>query len=202
MRNQKLGIVLLAAGGSSRLGSPKQLLPYRGTSLVRYAAVTAMISEHPAVAVLGAYAEEVRRELCDLSIDSVVNPDWEKGIGTSVAKGVAAIRKNYPDLEAVILLLCDQPGITPETIATLSERYRQTGMPIVASAYDGTLGVPALFGFEMFGELLSLEGDRGAKCLIEKYEESLVARVPVPEAAFDVDTRSDVKRLSEMKATV
>ncbi|QQS40921.1 MAG: nucleotidyltransferase family protein [Acidobacteriota bacterium] len=200
MRDLRLGIVLLAAGGSQRLGKPKQLLPYKGTSLIRHAAVTAMISDHPAVAVLGAHADEVRRELCDLSIDSVVNTEWEDGIGKSISKGVAAIRKNYPDLEAVIIMLCDQPGVSPETIARLAEKHRQTGLPIVASSYGGTKGVPALFGYEMFGELLALEGDNGAKCLIEKYDESLVTLVHAPEAAFDVDTEKDVKQLSEMKA--
>lgn len=191
---------MLAAGGSRRLGSPKQLVSYEGTSLIKYVSVTALISEYPALAVLGASADRIGRELTDLAIDTVVNTEWRKGIGTSISKGVAALRRKHPDLEAVVIMLCDQPGVTPETIGRLAEKYGQTGMPIVACTYDGASGVPALFGYEMFGELLALEGDRGAKCLIEKYEDSLVTLIHAPEAAFDVDTESDVEELSKMKA--
>lgn len=191
---------MLAAGGSRRLGSPKQLVSYEGTSLIKYVSVTALISEYPALAVLGASADKIGRELNDLAIEKVVNTEWRKGIGTSISKGVAALRRSHPDLEAVIIMLCDQPGVTPRTIDRLAEKYGQTGMPIIACNYEGTAGVPALFGYEMFGELLALEGDRGAKCLIEKYEDSLVTLIHAPEAAFDVDTESDVEKLSELKA--
>lgn len=191
---------MLAAGGSRRLGSPKQLVSYEGTSLIKYVTVTALISEYPAIVVLGASAAKIGRELNDLAIERVVNSEWRKGIGTSIAKGVGALRKKHPDIEAVIMLLCDQPGVTPETIRRLAEKYEQTGMPVVACAYDGTSGVPALFGYEMFGELLALEGDKGAKSLIEKYEDTLVTLIHAPEAAFDVDTKEDVRDLKKLKA--
>lgn len=200
MRDQKLGIIVLAAGGSKRLGSPKQLVSYEGTSLIKYASVTAIITEYPVVAVLGAFSAKIGQELADLPVEIVVNPGWRKGISTSISKGMGAIRKMHPELEAVIITLCDQPEVSPETIERLAEEYERTGMPIVASAYNGTLGVPALFGYEMFGELRSLSGDKGAKSLIDRYEDSLVTSIDAPEAALDVDTESDVESLKELAA--
>ena len=200
MCNKKIGIILLAAGASRRLGSPKQLVPYEGTSLVKYVAVTALISEFPTVVVLGAHADKVAEELNDLAVEKVLNPEWKKGMSTSIRKGVAALRSGHPDLEALILMLCDQPGVSPLTIHRLVDKYSQTGMPIVASKYGGSAGVPALFGYEMFGELLQLGGKGGAKALIEKYDDTLVTHVRAPEAKFDVDTPEDVEELGRLAA--
>ncbi|REJ77535.1 MAG: nucleotidyltransferase family protein [Acidobacteria bacterium] len=200
MNCQKLGIILLAAGGSRRLGSPKQLISYEGTSLIRHVAVTALTTEFPTVVVLGASAEKIGRELNDFAVERVENTDWRKGISTSIVKGVGALRKSHPDLEALIIMLCDQPRVDLQTITRLADTYKQTGMPIVACKYNGTAGVPALFGYEMFGELLALEGDTGAKFLIEKYRDSLVTLINAPEAALDVDTERDIRLLNRMKA--
>lgn len=200
MLDQKTGIILLAAGDSRRLGSPKQLVQYEGTSLIKYVTVTALISELPTVVVLGASAEKVGDELNDLAVERVVNKDWKKGMGSSIGKGLTAIRSVHPELEAVILMLCDQPKVSPMTIHRLVDKYSQTGMPIVASHYDDTYGVPALFGYEMFGELLALDGKGGAKGLIEKYEDTLVTHVRAPEAKFDVDTQEDVEELQNLSA--
>lgn len=200
MCNKKIGIILLAAGGSRRLGSPKQLVPFEGTSLIKYVAVTALISEYPTVVVLGAFADKVGEELNDLSVEKVVNKEWKKGMGGSIHKGLAALRAGHLDLEAVILMLCDQPKVSPLTIHRLVDKYSKTGMPIVASKYDDTVGVPALFGYEMFGELLALEGKGGAKALIDKYEDTLVTTVRAPEAKFDVDTPEDVEALNRLAA--
>jgi len=200
MSDRKTGIILLAAGGSRRLGQPKQLVSYGGTSLIKYVSVTALIAEYPAVVVLGASANKIRRELADLAVEPVINREWSKGISTSIQKGLRALRNAHPELEAVIVMLCDQPKVTPEAIESLVKTYRETGMPIVASEYEGTVGVPALFGYEMFGELLALEGDRGAKTLIERYGDTLVTVVPVPEAALDIDTPEDVELIAAMAA--
>jgi molybdenum cofactor cytidylyltransferase len=200
MSNKKTGIILLAAGGSRRLGSPKQLVSFEGTSLIKHVAVTALIADYPAVVVLGASAEKVGRELTDLAVERVVNKEWKSGISSSIRKGLRALRSGHPELEAVIVMLCDQPQVSPENIERLVEKYTQTGMPVVASYYSGSAGVPALFGYEMFGELLALEGDQGAKGLIRKYEDTLVTTVPNPEAAFDIDTPEDVKQLAKVAA--
>jgi len=200
MSDRKTGIILLAAGGSRRLGQPKQLVSYGGTSLIKYVSVTALIAEYPAVVVLGASANKIRRELADLAVEPVINREWSKGISTSIQKGLRALRNAHPELEAVIVMLCDQPKVTPEAIESLVKTYRETGMPIVASEYEGTVGAPALFGYEMFGELLALEGDRGAKTLIERYGDTLVTVVPVPEAALDIDTPEDVELIAAMAA--
>jgi len=200
MNEKKTGIILLAAGGSTRLGRPKQLVAFRGMPLIKYAAVTALITELPAVAVLGSSSKRIRKELNDLAISAVVNPEWKKGLSTSIRKGLTVLRKEHSDLEAVIIMLCDQPGVTPDTLVRLAEKYESTGMPIVASKYGDTLGVPALFGYEMFGELLALEGESGAKSLIRRYEDTLVTNIHAPEALIDVDTSKDVESLKLLSA--
>lgn len=195
MSNSKIGTILLAAGGSRRLGRPKQLLDYEGCSMIKYAAVTALIAEFPTVVVLGASAKKIEKELIDLDVGTVINADWKRGISSSIIRGLSALKRKVPDLDGVIIMLCDQPRVSPRTLQTLEKKYHQTGMPIVASVYDRTAGVPALFGYEMFGELMTLEGDKGAQSLISKYEDALVTYIDAPEASFDVDTPEDAKML-------
>lgn len=178
------------------MGEPKQLLPYGGTTLVKFVTVTALTTEYPVLVVLGAFADEIEAELRDLAVEMVVNEEWSKGIGTSIAKGLGALQEAHTDLEAAIVMLCDQPKVTAGSLESLVRSHRETGLPIVASEYEGTAGVPALFGSEMFGELLALEGDKGAKSVIARYRDALVTVVPVPEAALDVDTPQDIDRIA------
>ncbi len=186
-----IGIIVLAAGGSRRLGTPKQLLRFQGRSLLRHSVEAALASHaHPVVVVLGAYAEQVKPEIADLPVQVVENQRWAEGMSSSVRAGIQALTTASDALEAALLMVCDQPYVASRTIDGIIEAYRSTGRLIVASEYAGTLGVPALFTRDLFRDLMTLEGDHGARRIIRTYEGE-VLRFPFPEGAIDVDTLDD-----------
>ena len=201
MSENSIGIVILAGGGSRKLGTPKQLVEFQGQSLLRRAAQTALSCEcEYTIVVVGSSAEEIGREIRDLHVETVVNDEWEAGISTSLRKGLTKLMESDPDLAAVVIMLSDQPFVNRKTVRSLIETYHASGKPIVASEYDGVLGVPALFDREVFDELLELEGDAGARVAIRQASDSRIATVAAPEAAFDVDTPADHHRLKNLEA--
>ncbi len=192
----KTGIIILAAGASTRLGSPKQLLELSGKTLIENVVLTANATEFHPVVVLGSDADKIRNVITDLPVEIVINENWKSGMASSIKVGLDRVLEIHSDLTAVILLLCDQPFITSETLVKLAEARTFSGKPIVASAYEGTLGTPALFSRELFEELRNLGGSKGAKPLIERYRANGVESIPAPEAAFDIDSLKDFKRLN------
>jgi molybdenum cofactor cytidylyltransferase len=191
----KTGALILAAGESSRLGQPKQLIQFRGKSLVRrmvYAARKARCS--PTVAVIGSDREEVERELKAEGAIIVENQNWRLGIGTSIRAGVQVLIDNVPDVEAIVLLVCDQPAVDARAIARLITLREKTKRAIVASRYANTLGVPALFDRSCFQELLALDNGTGAKTVILSNRER-VTEFPFPEGKIDIDTLDDYEKL-------
>lgn len=191
----QVGLILLAAGGSRRLGSPKQLVTdVEGRSLVRRAAETALGSACcPIVVVLGASAEAVRAEVAGLPVTVAVNAEWQTGLASSLQVGLSTLTQTYT-LDAVVVMLCDQPQVSPALLNSLFAAYADTGHEIVACEYGGALGVPALFGQPLFGALAALTGDEGARRVIKNYA-GPVTRVPFPEGVFDIDTPRDAEAL-------
>jgi len=192
-----VGVVLLAAGGSSRLGQPKQLVIHQGQSLVRRAArIAVALDEGPVLVVLGARQEAVSAELGDLPVRRVVNPDWAQGPGGSLRAGLQALLAldGAPPVEALLVMLCDQVRVETAHLRALVDEWRTSGRPVVASGYEGTRGVPALFGREVFEELRALPPEQGARGVIAR-EPSRVATVPLPLGGEDVDTPQDLLRL-------
>ena len=190
-----VGLILLAAGGSSRLGHPKQLLPYRGRTLLRHAADTALASVcRPVIVVLGSQPDRLRPELAGLDIRIADNPTWEQGMGSSIRAGLDALGASAPDVAGVLLMLCDQPLITPASLDALVQSHLDTGSPLVASEYGGTRGVPAFFSRALFPELRALKDAQGAKAVITRHEAEAVA-LPLPAGVLDVDTAEDYERL-------
>lgn len=190
-------LLLLAAGASSRLGRPKQLLRYQGHTLLRRAAETAVASGcHPIVVVTGAQHEALLPELEGLPVEVVHNAAWATGMGASIKTGLAALTKlpEAEELPAVIVLLCDQPLVTPELLQQLVAQHTATGQSIVASAYAGTVGVPVLFGAEALPLLRALPDAAGAGQLLRQHPE-LVATVPFADGAVDVDTEEQYTAL-------
>ena len=198
----RYGAIVLAAGASTRLGRPKQLLPYQGQSLLRRAASEAVkaVEKGPVAVVLGASAEKMHPELEGLPVLPVENPAWSSGMGSSVRAGMEALLQVQPKLKGVLLLLCDQPHLRSATLTALLETHKATGAPVVASAYGGTLGVPAFFERSLFPQLLALRGQEGARKIISAQPPEAVAAVPFPEGAIDIDTPADYERLSEREA--
>lgn len=195
--NPKIGLIILAAGSSSRMNhEPKQMLKFRGKTLLRRAAETALQSEfYSTVVVLGANQEKLRKDIEDLPLRITVNENWESGISSSIKKGLSALSEENPD--AVMIMLCDQPFVTTEVLQRLRDAFIETKKPIAASEYENTFGVPALFGREIFAELSNLQNDEGAKKIIKK-DINRIAFVAVPEAAFDVDTLQDFEKLKRL----
>src|SRR5438093_994070 len=142
----RVAAVVLAAGGSSRMGSPKQLLGWNGESLVRRAAKMAIASRCMAVfVVVGAYAEAVAREIEDLPVTRVENPRWLDGMGSSIRVGVEAVAAAHPPFDAVLITLADQPAVTSALLDRLISAGEKAPAGLVACEYAGTIGAPALF---------------------------------------------------------
>jgi molybdenum cofactor cytidylyltransferase len=193
-----IGLMILAAGGSARLGKPKQLLAFRNRSLLRHAAETALASVcRPVVVVLGARAERLEVELNGLAVKVVNNPEWASGMGSSIRAGLAALGlagDGPVNVGGVVVMLCDQPLISARRLDELVAAQSVHARGIVAAAYGGTVGVPALFSRAYYGELVGLGAGEGARRLILAHPDD-VERVPCPEAAIDIDTEADYEQL-------
>lgn len=190
-----IGLIILAAGKASRMGKPKQLLIYQGSSLISHAVKIGLNSTcKPVLVVLGAYAEQIKPEINKLPIKIVENPLWETGMSSSIRVGITAIKESNSKLDGVIIALADQPLIDVKVFNKLIQSYQETKNIIIACAYDGVVGVPALFNNILFSELINLEGDKGAKALMRKYRDEVLS-IEIPEAAIDIDTEDDYEKL-------
>jgi molybdenum cofactor cytidylyltransferase len=190
----RVGGVVLAAGGSSRLGQPKQLLLHEGKSLVRRTAEAAVAAGlAPLVAVLGANPGAVAAELTGLPVRTVLNPDWAEGLGRSLQVGLRALPPEAVD--AALVVLCDQLRVNAAHLGALVDTFARTRAPIVASGYAGTRGVPALFSRALFAELEALPPGEGARRVIA-HAPTRVVEVALEGGAEDVDTAADLARLS------
>ena len=189
----KIGGLLLAAGSSSRLGQPKQLVQFEGKTLIRRSAEMLAASTCDPVAVaLGAEIEESRRELVGLDVSVCTNTSWKVGISSSIKSGLRHLLSLEPDLDAVLIALCDQPYLTCADYDRLAAAFRLGGSAIVASVYNGVTGVPVVFRKEMFDGLFELKGDEGARYLVRQSDN--VSTVPVDGAAFDIDKLDDLAK--------
>ena len=191
-----IGAVILAAGSSSRMTTPKQLLKIRGQTLVRRATTSAIEAGcRPVVVVTGSHATATRRALSGLGVLETKNKEWPAGMSSSIRAGIEAISKLNFKVDAVVLIVCDQPFVTGEVIGKLINTHCKTGCSIVASSYDGTFGVPALFEKRHYRKLMALEGAAGAKQVIQKHL-AATQLVDFPEGAIDIDTPEDLARLN------
>ena len=185
-----MAIVVLAAGGSARMGQPKQLLDLHGRPLVRKAVETALSSQGGKVrVVVGAHEGLVRDALAGLDVELISNAHWSEGMASSIRLGVQA----SADAGAILFMLCDQPHLSPEVLLELVTRH-EAGARVAACAYDGVVGVPALFDHTLFDELLGLRGEHGAKKVVEAHRSELQT-VPFPSGGVDIDTPEQYKEL-------
>ena len=190
------GAIILAAGGSSRLGQPKQLLPFHGKTLVRGVVDAAREAGcSPIVVVTGNDSEKLHRELAHADVIEVRNTGWQRGIGSSIRSGVQSLNDHAPDVEATFLLVCDQPAVNARLIEGMIATHVVTRKDIVASSYADTVGVPAFFDRTLFEDLLSIGDEAGAKSIILQNDQR-VARFAFPEGAIDIDTWDDWERLN------
>jgi molybdenum cofactor cytidylyltransferase len=195
-----VGIVILAAGASSRMGVPKQLLHIDGQSLLRRVTEMAMDTHcYPIVAVLGANRDMTRKELERMPITIIDNPQWEAGMSSSIKMGLAGSYMTFKDLEAVIFLTVDMPLVSVELIQKIIDKAgevsesSQEAPDIVACRYEGQLGIPVLFKRSLFNDLLELSGDNGAKKIILANKEKTTT-IDFPEGKIDLDTIEEYRK--------
>lgn len=192
-----IGVIILAAGPSTRMGEPKQNLRYKAKSLLQHSLDAAIQSGcTPVIVVLGANAGNSLNELANEKVSIVLNTEWQEGMSSSIRKGVEELKKIEPNVSDVILMVCDQPFVNPGLLKQLIEKKTSSGKKIVASFYNNTSGVPVLFDKTFFPELLLLQGPEGAKRILNFYIE-LVAEVKFPEGDIDVDTQQDYEALKK-----
>ena len=188
---EKYAIVILAAGRSARLGSPKQLLTYKGKSFLKHTVDIALETGCRSVfVILGANIELMRKELHNKPVFLVENAGWQEGLASSIRCGLEIIESAQFLTDNVIFMLCDQPYVTSSLLMQLIEKNQETGKPIVASSYEDKMGTPALFHKIFFPALLELTGDKGAQQLITANADQ-VATVQFPEGITDIDTADD-----------
>ena len=195
-----IGALVLAAGGSRRLGFPKQLLTFRGSPLVARAAGAALdAGARPVIVVLGADSDLTVPVLMGIDgITTVINEGWRSGVASSLTAGIAALLE-HGELDGFLVTLVDQPKIGAAALQRLIDAF-DDGHRIVASSYAETIGVPAIFGKEFADELLKLTGDTGAKQFLLD-DPDRVTLVEMPEAEMDIDTVNDIDGMREADTT-
>jgi molybdenum cofactor cytidylyltransferase len=189
----KTGIILLAAGSSSRLGRAKQLIEFQGKTLIKKAIDEANKSQADClVVVLGANADLIQTGFDPSSASYTINSDWQQGMSSSMQAGLRFLMEKE-EINQVLLMLCDQPFVDTSLLDQLITSKETSGKGIVAAAYSNTLGVPALFDKHYFEELLQLNGSEGAKKVIFNHQAEVHA-LDFPLGAVDLDTEEDVNQ--------
>lgn len=193
---QALHAIVLAAGASTRFGSPKQLVRVDGRPLLHAAVSRAVaVAGHSVSVVLGAHAAELAPLLRHTPASIVINREWSEGMASSIRAGVSKLPGSCT---GVMLVLADQPAVTAEDLRRLASAWRRQPAYIAAAQYGSTLGAPAVFPSSSFRDLAELRGDRGAQALFRRNPDRVV-RVPMDSASIDIDTPEDLLRLDPTK---
>lgn len=190
------GIIILAAGSSSRLGQPKQLLDFNGETLLnRIVNEAVFFAGNAVVMVTGANRQAVEDSVTNDRILVCHNPQWQDGMASSIKAGLKHLLLIYPELHSCIITVCDQPHLDAEVFKGLVHLQNNSGKGIAAAAYAGTAGVPVFFTHPYFDALLHLDGQEGARKILKKYKDN-VALLPFEKGAVDIDTIEDYNKLT------
>jgi len=191
-KQKLLAGLVLAAGGSFRLGTPKQLIVWRSKPLISHAVEQSLaICDAGVVVVVGAHADAIEATLQDYPVELVYNPDWRSGAGKSLADGIRALRSR--GATGALVMLCDQPLVLKSDLVRLADAWQGAPHIPAASRYHGTVGVPAIFPTSYFEQLAALHGETGARALLRSQDECTI--VDMPRAAIDIDTTEDIEAL-------
>lgn len=187
----KVAVLILAAGKSSRMNSIKQLLKIKNKTLLDIAIENAeKINSSPVFCVLGAHATKIKKEVFAKKTHFIYNKNFEDGLSSSIVCGVEYIEKNHPNFNAILILLADQPQVNTTYLSELIEIYRKNFSKIIVTTYKDNSGVPAIFPKKYFDQLKLLKGDKGAKgfiksCILETIE------VKRKKPFLDIDTEQE-----------
>ncbi|MGB3466809.1 MAG: nucleotidyltransferase family protein [Cyclobacteriaceae bacterium] len=191
-------IIILAAGQSGRLRSPKQLLPWGNTTLLEHAITQAKaINPDLLIVVLGGNSDVILKKIDFQGVETVYKENWQNGMAGSIAVGVEFANENLPELHSVMIMLCDQPQVDRNYLSTLYDAFLIEGTEVAATSYLGQPGVPAVFGSRYIPELLMLKGEKGAKQLLRKHLPDVQLITPDQPLA-DIDTREDYEQLKSL----
>ena len=191
----KTAILILAAGSSSRLGRPKQLLSYNSKTLICNIVDAAIAAElSPVIVITGSSAEEVSLELAEKNVEIVFNDNWPDGMGSGIVTGIKKLLQLSPDTAEVIIAVCDQPFVTSDFLSNLVALKNKSKKTIVSSSYAETFGTPVLFDKKHFEALLSLKGNEGAKKLLGLLKDEMIS-LPFKKGSWDIDTEADYTKL-------
>lgn len=190
------GIILLAAGNSSRMGSPKQLLPYQGKTFLERIIDTAqeIFDPNQIMLVLGANQYEISSVIKNKKVQFVINEEWKSGMASSIQAGIKTLSNHFPEMEKCFISVCDQPYITSDLFSKMLHLQETSSKEIVVAKYADTLGVPALFSKKYFKQLTELTGEQGAKNIIRQNMND-VTSFEFEKAAIDIDTPADYDHL-------
>ena len=193
----ELPVLLLAAGASIRMGQPKQLLPWGDKTLIEHQVRLLVQTGNPVFAVLGSNYEMIIPLIEKLKVKIIINNDWESGMGSSVACGVSSLLRDLPYPSGVLITLLDQPLILAEHFRRMISEFIPGNQQIIASAsQSGWIGVPALFDRHYFEDLITLNGDRGARKIIDN-NLSKVTTIICEESLEDMDTPESYRKILE-----
>lgn len=193
---RRTGAIILAAGAATRMGQLKQLLAYRGRTLLQHSIDQAIAAGFgPIVVVLGSSSQMLRESIAGRTVQIVENEAWETGMGSSITAGMQVLLQNGGVPSAVAILVADQPLIEAKHLVTMRELLFGSETSVVAAQYSDTLGVPALFKQHWFYALSSLSPEAGARSLLRNADAD-VSPFPLPEAAIDIDTPEDFERFT------
>jgi molybdenum cofactor cytidylyltransferase len=194
------GIIILAAGSSSRMGSSKQLLPINNEPLLIHTIKQAVLTSRNVVVVLGSGFEQHFDLVKPMNVSTVRNIAWEKGMGTSIKEGLHFLINNIRTSRNALFMTCDQPYVDSDYLKKIIQQANHKTGHIIASTYNGTVGIPALFPYSYFNDLLNLNDDEGAKKVIQKNFIDVVM-VDFPEGAVDLDTPDEYKQFLRKNQT-
>jgi molybdenum cofactor cytidylyltransferase len=147
------------------------------------------------IVVLGAHADIHKKTIAHLPVEIITHTEWEKGMGSSLKKGLHHIITSRPETNAVVIMVCDQPLITSSHLVALRDAYKKASHKIVASRYESIVGVPALFDHTLFTRMLEIKDSQGAKVIIES-QTTPISTIDWAEGRFDIDTPDDLKLLN------
>lgn len=187
---QHIAILIMAAGESSRMKGIKQLLPWKGTNLLLHTLNTLLkVQKEKVFVVLGANEKLIRTEsnLGKYPISMVINQGWKDGLGTSIARGINVVLTQEPNIGGILVCLADQPLLTADYYKELIWVFKTGKPPIVATKYPNKYGVPAIFETDVAKELIHLKEDYGARYMMSKYKEEVIA-LDAGELITDIDT--------------
>ena len=190
----ELHAAILAAGASTRFGSPKQLVRIAGSPVLhQLISNAAFVAGRSITVVLGAHAREIAPALRQSAASVVVNRDWQEGLASSIR---VAVESSPPRCEGLLLLLADQVAVTADDIQHLYAAWKRHPILVAAALYDGAPGLPAIFPRWAFPGLMELRGDRDARQVIRRNVDQLV-RIPMTNASINLDTPEDLLALEQ-----